>query len=237
MTTIALLVCIVALAFTVEGALGFGATVVTVTLGAFLVPIETLLPAFVPLNMVLSASIAVRGRRAVDARLLVRRIVPLMLLGMPVGMLAMRVIDGAVLVRVYGVMIVALALLELVAQRPPPSRRLGNLLLFCAGAVQGAFGTGGPLTVFVVGKELPGKHAFRATLSALWVTLNCVLVGGFVLDGRVNATSARTSLWLVLGLAIGSVAGELVHRRLAPEKFRVVVWGMLAIAGTALALR
>ena len=244
MSTLALLVCIVALAFAVEGALGFGSTVVTVTLGAFLVPIDMLLPAYVPANIVLSVSIVARTYRDVDARMLFRRVVPLMVLGMPFGMLALRVLDGAVLVRVYGVMIVVLAIIELAARLPSPSRALGNALLFAAGTVQGAFGTGGPLTVFVLGKELTerpdaaaGKRAFRATLCLLWLILNVVLVIGFAIDGRLTAESGRTTLWLVVGLAFGIVVGELVHRRLAPERFRVVVWGMLALAGTALALR
>ena len=233
----ALLVCIVALAFTVEGALGFGATVVTVTLGAFLVPIDTLLPAYAPLNIALSASIVLRSLRDVDARLLLRRIVPLMVLGMPLGMFAMRTLDGALLIRVYGAMIVVLAVIELARRLPAPSQAVGNVLLVGAGIVQGAFGTGGPLTVFVVGKQLQGKRTFRATLCALWLILNIVLVAGFAVDGRVNLESARTTAWLALGLVFGVIAGELVHRRLAPEKFRVLVWGTLALAGMALALR
>ena len=64
-----------------------------------------------------------------------------------------------------------------------------------------------------------------------------VLVVGFMIDGRIGVASARTTAWLAVGLAFGVVAGELVHRRLAPEKFRTVVWSVLAIAGVALALR
>ncbi len=95
--TIGLLVLVVFLAFLVEAALGFGATVVAVALGAFLVPIPELLAAFVPLNIVLSAYLAVRYRRDIHWRLLMLRIVPLMVAGIPVGLLLLGwgVVHGA----------------------------------------------------------------------------------------------------------------------------------------------
>lgn len=232
-----LLIAIVALAFTIEGALGFGATVVTVTLGAFLLPIDQLLPAFAPLNVALSLSILVRTWRAVDRKLLFLRVLPLMVVGMPIGMLAMRVADAGMLVRVYGVLIVVLAVVQLANKLPPPPRIAGHVLLFCAGVMQGAFGTGGPLTVFVMGNDIADKSAFRATMSALWLALNIVLIGGFLADGRINLESGRMTGWLAIGLAIGLVVGEFVHRRLHGARFKVVVWGMLGVAGVALAVR
>lgn len=236
-TASVILIAIVALAFTIEGALGFGATVVTVTLGAFLLPIDVLLPAFAPLNVALSITILVRTWRDIDRALLFRRILPLMVLGMPVGMIGMRFADAAVLVRVYGVLIALLAVLELLGRVPRPSRIAGHVLLFCAGTIQGAFGTGGPLTVFVVGNELADKRAFRATLQALWFGLNSVLIAGFVLDGKITTQSGTMTAWLAVGLAIGLVAGEIVHRALDAKRFRAVVWLMLGVAGVALALR
>jgi uncharacterized protein len=231
------LIAIVALAFTIEGAIGFGSTVVTVTLGAFLLPIDELLPAFAPLNVVLSLSILVRTWRAVDRKLLFLRVLPLMVAGMPVGMLAMRVADEALLVRVYGVLIVVLAVVQLANKLPPPPRIAGHVLLFLGGVIQGAFGTGGPLTVFVLGNAVEDKTAFRATLAALWLGLNLVLIGGFVADGRINAESGTLTMRLAIGLVIGLVLGELVHRRLDAARFKAVVWVMLAVAGVALAAR
>jgi uncharacterized membrane protein YfcA len=231
------LIAIVALAFTIESALGFGATVVTVTLGAFFLPIDQLLPAFAPLNVALSLVILARTWRSVDRKLLFLRVLPLMVVGMPVGMVAMRVADGALLVRVYGVLIVVLAIVQLAKKIPPPPRIAGHVLLFCAGAIQGAFGTGGPLTVFVMGNDIADKTAFRATMSALWLGLNLVLIGGFVVDDKMSSDSLRMTLSLAVGLVVGLVLGELVHRRLDAAKFKVVVWAMLGVAGVALALR
>ena len=58
------------MAFATEGAIGFGGTVLAASIGAQLVPLEVLLPAFVPLNLVLSSWLFTRGWRVVAWRTL-----------------------------------------------------------------------------------------------------------------------------------------------------------------------
>ena len=52
---------IVTLAFTSETALGFGSTIIAVALGSFFLPLDVLLAAFVPVNVLLSV-VLVRSR-------------------------------------------------------------------------------------------------------------------------------------------------------------------------------
>lgn len=232
--TLALLVAVVALAFTVEGALGFGATVIALTLGAFVVPMDTLLPALVPLNMVLSASIVWRSRRAVDRRWLLTRAVPLMALGMPLGMVAARSLDATLLVRSFGAFVCTIALFELM-RRPLPLPAPALVLL--GGVVHGAFGTGGPMVVAAAGRTLEDKTRFRGTLSALWLSLHVVLLSGFAHDGKLNQATALTVAALAVGVVPGIFVGEAVHRRVPVAAFRVVVWVVLGLAGLALISR
>ena len=65
-----ILTAIVALAFIVEAASGFGATIVTVALAAQLYAIPEVLATFIPVNAALSTLIVLRYRHAVDGRLL-----------------------------------------------------------------------------------------------------------------------------------------------------------------------
>lgn len=256
---------VVALAFTVETALGFGATVVTVALGATLVPIGQVLPAFVPLNMVLSAWLALRGREHVAWGLLGKRVLPWMGLGLPLGLLGASRVDEALLVKVFGVFVVALAGVELARMRAEgasggpeqgdarrevqpagragsstgsrASARLDDLLLVLGGIVHGAFATGGPMVVYVTGRALVEKERFRATLAVLWLTLNTVLVTTWIVRGTLGAESLRRSGGLAVGLALGMLLGEQAHRRVPVRAFRVGVYVMLAVAGTLLTLR
>lgn len=233
---------IIIVAFTVEAALGFGATVVAVSLGAFLLPLEQLLPAFVPLNLAMSLVLVARYWRLIDGRFLLTRILPFMALGLPLGFLALASVDEGTARTGLGAFVVWLAALELwrarssVRPAPLPEWKRALALLF-GGVVHGAFATGGPLVVYVVGRTLSDKGAFRATLSALWLVLNLVLLVGFSARGVLDEESgARTLTWLPF-LAVGLVVGELLHRRVPAEWFKRLVFTLLLIAGALLVLR
>lgn len=231
-----LLVPVVALAFAVEAAFGFGATVIAVSLGALFVDVRALLPAFVPVNLALSAWIVARDRAHVDGRLLLSRVLPLMALGLPVGLLAFSSLDGVVLRTVLGVVVLALALRELLqlGRRAPPGLRA--LALVAAGAVHGALGSGGPLVVWALGAGTGEPRRMRATLSSLWLALNVVLLAGYAWGGLLDARSAAGSAWCALGLLVGGLLGDALHRRIAAARFARLVWAMLAVVGVLLSV-
>lgn len=222
-----MLAAVVALAFFVEAVTGFGGTVVTLAVGSFFVPVGRLLPAFLPLNLALSLFVLARDGRAVDRGVLLRRVAPWMLLGLPLGMGLARVLDGAQ--GLFGLFVAGLALRDLLrplaAPPPAPPALLG------AGVAHGAWGTGGPLVVWVLGGLGLDKTAFRATLAALWLSLNLVLLAGFARDGALGRESAALSLVLAPGLVAGAVAGQLAHTRLDAGRFRRLVSVGLLVAG------
>lgn len=239
----ALLALVVFGAFTVEAAIGFGSTVVAVSLGSLLVPVHELLPAYVPVNLVLSAILTARNARAIDRRRLFVAILPAMLVGLPAGLFLFHTASDRSLQVAFGLLVVVLSALELGATRRSPSaprplpRGAGAALLVGAGVVHGAFSTGGPLVVYVLGRAGLDKTAFRATLSALWLVLGAILVTSYALSGSLTATTGRTSALLLPPLVIGLALGERLHRRVSPATFQRLVFALLLVAGAALAVR
>jgi hypothetical protein len=236
-TTIALFAVAIS-AFATEGAIGFGGTVIAACIGAQLVPLDTLIPAFVVLNLVLSASIAVRGTDVIAWRFLVRDIAPPVAVGTIAGIVTFRLAEASGLAIAFGGFVVALAVLQLVrpADRalPGPAR---IALLVLGGIAHGMFGTGGPMIVYVARRELPDKRAFRATLAILWLGLNLALLASFLAAGLYTTETRDTGVVLAVAIVPGLALGELVHRRLAPERFERVVWLLLLVAGSALVVR
>lgn len=241
--TLAGLALVVLAAFTVETALGFGATVVAVALGSFLAPIDTVLPAFVPLNIALSLYVAVRYRRDTDLRLLLRRIVPLMGLGMPAGIVLFKSLGSSRLQLAFGVFVALLSIGELLRARDPDRARpplrpiVSGALLLAAGVIHGVFATGGPLTVYVTGRELSDKARFRATLSTLWLVLNVALVVSYAAGHQLGAGTLAISAALIVPLALGMALGEWAHRRVPAATFHKLVFTLLLGAGALLAMR
>jgi uncharacterized membrane protein YfcA len=236
---------IVLAAFAVEATLGFGATLITVSFGVFLLPIPELLPIFVPANLVLSCAMIARHHREVDRGLLLRGILPLMALGLPVGIVLARAADAHTLETAFGVVVVALALPELVravraaAETPraplPPAVR--GLALVIAGVVHGAFATGGPLVVWVADRAALDKGRFRATLVAVWAVFGVVLTATFAAYGQLSPATATGSAVLLVPVLLGVVAGEWLHARVPAPTFRKAVLLLLCVAGAAIALR
>lgn len=235
------LLAIVFFAFVAETITGFGATIITVTLGAHFYSIPELLPIFVPVSLLLSALIVLFSFEAVEWRLLLRRILPWALLGLFGGIaLSSALGEGRALRLLFALFVILLSAVELlrirrgVTKAGPLPPAAGAAWLFAGGVVHGLFATGGPLVVYFLSREVEEKRRFRSTVSALWVLLNSALVFRYAERGRLDLQSLQASAYLLLPLAAGLALGEWAHRRADPGAFRGLVFGLLLIAGLSL---
>jgi uncharacterized protein len=238
MTTLLALGLIALIAFTTEGAIGFGGTVIAASIGAQIVPLDELLPAFVPVNMALSAWLLATGSRAVQWRFLLREIAPAVVIGTAIGLALFHVPAKTALALAFGVFVTGLAALQLV--RPaegdvPAAWRFG--LLGLGGIAHGLFGTGGPMIVYVARRRVDDKSAFRATLAVLWLSLNTALMVNFLSLDLYATKTFEIGAAIALAVIPGLVIGERIHRALDPARFERVVWVLLLAAGAALAIR
>ena len=234
-----LLAALVCFAFATETALGFGAMILSLALGAQLVPLDALLPTVLPLNVALSLTLLARTWRSIDRRFLFRRLVPPMIVGVPLGIAAFAKLPRDLLVRGFGAFVILLATGELIqAWRKAPAtmlrRPLRVVLLVLGGAIHGAFATGGPLIVYVASREVPDKHAFRATLTALWSLLGIVVAISLGAAGKLTTATLTGSALLFVPCGLGLVVGEAVHRRVDAKHLRIAVFVLLLVAGALL---
>ena len=125
---------------------------------------------------------------------------------------------------------------EPAAEAPPARPRLPAAC--AAGLASGALTTslslsGPPLVLWLRARGL-GPAELRASLAAAFLTLN--LAGGVVLlgAGGLAATVEPSVLVPLLALVVtGHLAGARLFRRLDPERFWVLVLGLVAAAGLA----
>ena len=145
---------------------------------------------------------------------------------------------------VFSALVIVLSLFELVTLRKKSDERAQPLpgpiaatALSTAGVVHGLFACGGPLVVYVVSRTLRDKASFRATLSALWLIMNVVLVATMVRAGTIGGASLLTSAALAPPLLLGLVVGNRLHERLDERSFRVAVFSLLLVAAAVLLVR
>jgi uncharacterized protein len=231
------LAAVALIAFATEGAIGFGGTVLAASLGAQLVPLDVLLPAFVPLNLVMSSWLFVRGARTVAWRMLAE-VAPPVAAGAAVGLALFHLPGKTWLILAFSAFVIGLAVLELAR---PAAKELGRAprfgLLGLGGIAHGLFGTGGPLIVYVVRRRLGDKLAFRSTLAVVWLVLNVALLANFASAGLYVAPVGETLVAVAIVIVPGLALGDRIHHRLDAARFERAVWVVLLGAGLALAIR
>jgi uncharacterized protein len=238
-----ILVVVVAFAFAVETALGFGAVVITLSLGAAFMPIDQILPRVVPVNCGLAIAIFIKHVRHAEIAFMLKRVLPVILAGVPIGLFGLEHLNRRLLTFAFGAFVVALSIVELrekrtaPGERPPLPRPKRLFGLLASGVMQGAFATGGPMLVYVVSREITEKSRFRASLALAWVVLTAALVVSYTITGRITPKTIDHSVWLLGSLVVGLFVGEHLHARIPEAKFRKVIYVMLTFSGVFLAVR
>lgn len=235
---------VVVAAYTVQTATGFGSTLICVTFGAQLIGLQEVIHLVVPISFLQTGYIVLRHRDGIHWGLLLKRVLPLMALGMAFAFFLLTRIGGPLLGLAFGVMVLALSARDLHRLRAasptvdePISRPASVAALFGAGVVHGIYASGGPLLVYAIGREGLSKKVFRSTLSAVWIALNVILVSRFVLEGVYDRARLSDVLLLVPAVPLGVLLGEWVHHRVDERTFKMAVLVLLIAAAISLIVR
>lgn len=239
------LAAIIFAAYGAQTIAGFGSMIIGLTLGAQLRPIPELLAVFVPLSLVNTGAVSIRNWREVRWPLLLRRIGPLMAVGMVGGYGLSSYVTGDWLTRAFGVLVVSLAVRELwitlspgrAAGRSPMTGAKSGVALLGAGILHGMWATGGPLLVYAVGRIGLDKGQFRATLMMIFFLLNIGLTTAYFAGGRISQADLQESALLVVPLLVAQSLGEWLHHRVDARKFQIFVYSLLIAAGVLLVAR
>jgi uncharacterized membrane protein YfcA len=239
--TLLLLGCILVLAHTAETILGFGATLIALALGVYLLPLETLVPMLVILGLLQSIWLVGRWFRYIDWRVLLLYILPLAAAGMVIGIFSREIADEDTLKMVLGgfIIIVSLAELALLFIKKAPGGQLRWYyrvpLLIGGGIFHGLFATGGPPIVYYASRQFSTQEVFRATLSMLWLMLNAGLIIGFLVGGQMDLAKLGMTAMVLPGLVIGIIVGSLI--RVKEFWFKVLTYVLLFFSGLFLLIQ
>lgn len=228
------------LAWTIEAMSGFGSIVIALSLGALLLPIADMLPILVTLNVLSGTWLLLQHRRHIDRKLLWQRILPAMLTGTVIGALLRDDLPGTALKTGFALLILWFSLRQLwllkrgqASGEHKPVTTQG--LMLGAGLTHGLFASGGPLLVYALAGVGVPKARFRATLITVWLALNAVLLELFIMQGKMQPYLPRIALYVpVIVLAV--ILGNRLHHGLDEDKFRLMVFRLLALVGAALLL-
>jgi len=235
-----LMVVLYLLALVVESLTGFGGTVLSLTFGAWLLPLALLVPVLVLVNVPLNLIVLWGNWRQVDYRRVFTQLAPWLLGGMALGFGLRPWLPGPLLARVLGGAVAGIAGLQLYrrwrgdAQQQPLPYVAEGAFYAVAGLLYSLYGMCGPLVAYPLARQLSDRGRLRATLVLLWLLLNTV----YLTQNHALLTPAHyeLALYLLPVLPVSYYIGNRLHHRIDERRFALIVYLLMAVGGVALAV-
>ena len=253
LTTILLLGLVLVCTFTIEGITGFGSTILALPFAFMMLSANEAVLLLTANSLVTSLIILIMDRKHISWKALLT-IVVLAGIGMPVGFAVRTAFPEAVLKCILAAFMVIIGIrgvvngikevkakkagveLEAAAAPATPFKKfIMYALIFVGGVVHGAFGSGGPLFVVYTAQALPEPRKMRGTMALVWIILGLILVGQSWFAGDFTLDMGKLMLATIPFMCLGIFIGNLVHKRINVETFRLMVYSVLVAGGIAMA--
>jgi len=221
-TTIAL-AAITLLAATVNGALGYGFSSITVPVALFFLTNRVLNPALVPIEVVLNAYVLWVNRGSIQH--VWRRTLPIvvaLLPGVVVGTMLVSQVNSDWLKFITYVTLLPLILLQAAGfRRPIRSERSAGLVFGGAlGVLYSVTTISGPPLAVALSNQGLAKQEFRAALGIIRLAESSMTAVAYAYAGLYSLSSMSLIPVILPSLAIGVPIGAQLIRHIRPETFR-----------------
>src|SRR5258706_16236178 len=229
--------------FALRGSLGFGGSI-GLPLLALVLPVKIIAPAWSLVGIVSSVAIIGHDRKHVDKRAFLG-LLPGCALGILAGLFLFATLDAVLLARALGAFIILYAIYSLwmttrpSGSTPPvPPTLLRPLASFFSGAVGTLFGSMASI-FFAMYLDASGanKQTFRATLSAMLLTLSVARTIGYAAVNELTLDSFILCATAIPAMGIGLLVGDRIHSGLSDQAFKRVVCAALFMCGVPLLVR
>ena len=232
----------IVVSYAVRGSTGFGAAA-AMPLLALVVPLKILVPVWTLLGLTSSLAIVARDYRFVAVRELLRTL-PTGLIGIAAGLYVFKTADSRTLAQALGVLVIAYGAYSLwTTTRPPAKPHAAPALIapvagILGGAVGTTFGTMASIFYAIYFDAIHmAKEYFRATMSAMILTLSIIRGAGYFAVGEFGAEAWLTFAVAFPAMLIGILVGDRFHANMSETAFRRMVGVVLIASGLALVVK
>jgi uncharacterized membrane protein YfcA len=231
-----LLIVIFFAAFT-QSLAGFGSALVAMVFLPELIGIRSASPLVAMVAASLEILLLIRYRQALNLSA-VWRLALAALVGIPLGVLALRQVDERWVMLVLGAVIAGYALYGLLNLRLPELRQPGWAygFGFVAGMLGGAYNTSGPPVVMYGSSRRWLPAEFKSNLQGFFLFTDLLVILSHILSRNMTPQVLRNFLWTLPAIGLGVLLGLSLDRFINPDLFRKMVLILLAVMGGRLIL-
>jgi uncharacterized protein len=234
----AYVVAVIFVATLVRSTLGFGEALVAVPLLALRTPVAVAAPLAVLVSIVVAGVAVLQDWRRIEFGSAGGLIIA-SLFGIPLGVLLLARTNDHVVKLILALVIAAFSLYSLTIGhvRRLHQDQAGWLVAcgFLAGILGGAYGMNGPPVAVYGALRRWSPQQFRATLQGYFLPVSVAGLAGYFFIGLWDAAITRYFLWSLPGVAVATLLGRGINRRMTGDRFiRFVYGGLLVIAAVLL---
>lgn len=226
---------VVFLAIFTQTLTGFGLALISMPLLSQLLGIDVAAPLVALIAIVAELILLVRYREDLSIHT-VWRLSAASLLGIPVGIWAVRQFDDELVLAILGIVIIGYALYALLNFRlpkiEPPEWAYG--FGFMAGILSGAYNTAGPAVVIYGNCQRWEPRTFKSNLQGFFLLNSMTVIATHLLSHHYNADVWHNFLLALPALGLGLVAGFALDHTINPLVFRKMVLVLLILIGLRL---
>ena len=238
------LILVLIVSHVIQGITGFAGTLLAMPMSSNLIGFETA-RGMMNFLTIMSAVVIVAGSyKAIHWKEL-GEMVSVMLIGLIIGIGLIRIVEIPILLKIYGVMILIIALrgiLQISGVRlgredflPKKIRDfLMLLVLFGAGIFHGMYVSGGALVVIYAAQKFQDKTTFRVTVAMIWILLNTFIGVSDAVSGRLTGEMFRYFLIGILPCLGATFIGVRLQKYLSVRMFMGISYGLLIISAITL---
>ncbi len=221
----------------IQGLSGFGFSLVSISLWAWVLDprLAAALAVFGGMSGQIMAAISLR--RGFRLRLLA----PYVLggfVGVPLGVYLLPMLDVNMFKAALGLLLIVWCPIMIFARRLPRITHGGNTantLIGLAGGVMGGFGGfSGVIPTLWCALRYSDRDTQRTIIQNFNLAMLSLTMLSYILSGMVTRPMLPMFLFVLPAILIPSFIGTRVYAGFSPEKFRLVVLGLLTLSGVAL---
>ena len=214
---------------------GFGDALIAMPLLSVTLGIKTATPLFALIATSSSLTIGISTWRQIDFKA-ARQLVFASLLGIPFGLLLIKVVPEAIVMKLLGLFLIGFAANQLFGPQLPriTNQWWGYGFGFIAGVLGSAFNTNGPPIITYATLRRWPPDSFRSSLQGYFFPIGLVIIASHAITGLWTVRVGQLYLAALPAVLVAIAIGSKLHQSLPQEKFETTLSLLLIILGVVL---
>lgn len=222
------------LAALVQATTSFGFSLVALPLLTMVMPVDRIVPLLVQYSLLINIFLFIKLRRHLAVKL-VMVLLAGGVVGLPIGIAILKLVNAALLKKLAGVIIVAITILLYrgYQKKLKHPQKWHFPIGLVSGILQGSLSLSGPPIVFFLANQKADKDYFRANLTSYFLLLNAISLPSMLISGIITTDTVVNSLQYTPAVLLALLAGGFISARISQAHFKRITFALMLLSGLA----